>query len=104
MLSLIGTFNGAIRRKSGPGSIYQVLMGIQNQILEKYPIVNEPGYDARGLEGVEELNAKLRLLTIRHAMVDQLSAARQRSGAAHFRTQRRILRQCWAWTERRRSS
>ena len=106
-LSLIGTFNsGNSTEKWDPArsSIYQVLMGIQNQILEKYPIVNEPGYDGReDSKASRELNAKLRLLTIRHAMVDQLKAppaGLEGAVLAHFRTQRRrILRQCWAWTE-----
>ena len=106
-LSLIGTFNsGNSTEKWDPArsSIYQVLMGIQNQILEKSPIVNEPGYDGReDSKASRELNAKLRLLTIRHAMVDQLKAppaGLEGAVLAHFRTQRRrILRQCWAWTE-----
>ena len=59
--------------------------------------------DRSGSVDYKELNAKLRLLTIRHAMVDQLKAppaGLEGAVLAHFKTQRRrILRQCWAWTE-----
>ena len=52
---------------------------------------------------VGELNAKLRLWTIRHSMVDQLKAppaGLEGAVLAHFRPpRRRIFRQCWAWTE-----
>ena len=106
-LSLIGTFNsGNSKEKWDPArsSIYQVLMGIQNQILEKYPIVNEPGYDGReDSKASRELNAKLRLLTIRHAMVDQLKAPPAGLRARCWPTSRRSAAASCAsagrWTE-----
>mmetsp|Transcript_8777 Transcript_8777/g.18221 ORF Transcript_8777/g.18221 Transcript_8777/m.18221 type:complete len:329 (+) Transcript_8777:3-989(+) len=105
-LSLIGTFSGVnATEKWDPqrSSLYQVLVSIQSQILVPHPIVNEPGYDSRESSAQsKEYNARLRLDTMRHAMIAQLRnppVGFESAVIKHFERQRdRILRQCLRWT------
>ena len=46
-LSLLGTWQGP-GWEPGRSTIYQVLMSIQTQVLNKFPLENEPGYERVG--------------------------------------------------------
>ena len=55
----------------------QVMVSIQSMILIPDPMYNEPGYEGmrdtqEGEARSREYNAKLRLMTVRHAMLGQL--------------------------------
>ena len=55
----------------------QVMVSIQSMILIPDPMYNEPGYEGmrdtqEGEARSREYNARLRLMTIRHAMLGQL--------------------------------
>ncbi|KAL9975428.1 hypothetical protein ACROYT_G012589 [Oculina patagonica] len=108
-LSLLGTFHGRdSSEKWDPkkSSLYQVLVSIQSMMFTPDPCFNEPGYE--GIKGTDEgdtlckeYNAKLRLHTIRHAMVGQLrepTPGFEEAIRAHFRLQREaVLKQCAEW-------
>ncbi|XP_013383358.1 uncharacterized protein LOC106153808 isoform X1 [Lingula anatina] len=110
-LSLLGTWHGGdASEKWNPktSSLYQVLVSIQGMILIEDPMFNEPGYD--GIRGTEEgesrsaqYNSKIRLYTIRHAMLGQLRKPPPGSEIVirrHFYLQRQmILKQCHDWLE-----
>jgi hypothetical protein len=106
-LSLLGTHTGLHQTEKwdpAHSSLYQVLVSIQSQTLIAHPIVNEPGYDGKEASSQSvEYNAKIRLWTMRHAMTEQIRnppvgfAEVVRTFFASQR--RRILRQCWQWTD-----
>uniref|UniRef100_A0A7S0NXP8 UBC core domain-containing protein n=1 Tax=Calcidiscus leptoporus TaxID=127549 RepID=A0A7S0NXP8_9EUKA len=110
-LSLLGTFTGTdATQKWDPkrSSLYQVFVSIQSQILTPHPLANEPGYEAlmstpTWKQQSAEYNAKLRLYTMRYAMLGPLRAPPRGFEDVvrlHFKLQRaRILQQCWAWTQ-----
>lgn len=105
-LSLLGTFNSAnATEKWDPAvsTLFQVAVSIQSQILVPHPCQNEPGYEGVAPDSAEsrEYNAKLRLYTMRHAMLGALRsppAGFEDVAAAHFASLRdRILDTCRGW-------
>lgn len=108
-LSLLGTWHGGdASEKWDPkkSSLYQVLLSIQGMMFTPDPCFNEPGYE--GIKGTDEgdalckeYNAKIKLHTIRHAMVGQLrepAPGFEEAIRTHFRLQKEaVLRQCADW-------
>ncbi|EOD26483.1 hypothetical protein EMIHUDRAFT_55989, partial [Emiliania huxleyi CCMP1516] len=84
-------------------TLFQVAVSIQSQILVPHPCQNEPGYEGVAPDSAEsrEYNAKLRLYTMRHAMLGALRsppAGFEDVAAAHFASLRdRILDTCRGW-------
>ena len=88
-LSVLGTWHGDSSEKWNPStsSLYQVLVSIQTQILVAEPYFNEPGLEgqrgtAEGQLRSEEENEKLRLDTIRHAIVGVLRSHTRKGAVA----------------------
>ncbi|XP_031568634.1 uncharacterized protein LOC116303263 [Actinia tenebrosa] len=110
-LSLLGTWHGGdASEKWDPkkSSLCQVLLSIQGMILIPDPCFNEPGYEGiRGTDEGDDLsrrsNAKIRLLTVRHAMVAQLRqppAGLEDVILTHFKLQKEaILKQVSDWLQ-----
>ncbi|XP_071101148.1 uncharacterized protein [Haliotis cracherodii] len=108
-LSLLGTWHGGdASEKWNPAksSIYQVLVSIQSLILIPDPMFNEPGYE--GMKGKAEgdrqstaYNWKIRLNTLRHAVLGQLRnppPGLEKVIRQHFAVQKDcVLRQCRDW-------
>ncbi|XP_041374880.1 uncharacterized protein LOC121387745 [Gigantopelta aegis] len=110
-LSLLGTWHGGnASEKWNPGksTLYQVLLSIQSIILVPDPVFNEPGYEGRqetpeGKQQSDQYNWKIRLLTMRHAILGVL--CNPPTGMAdivrrHFSLQKEaILKQCYQWLQ-----
>lgn len=108
-LSLLGTWHGGdASEKWDPkkSSLYQVLLSIQGMMFTPDPCFNEPGYE--GIKGTDEgdalckeYNARIKLHTIRHAMVGQLrepAPGFEEAIRTHFRLQKEaVLKQCAEW-------
>lgn len=78
-LSLLGTWNGQQGESWNPGlsTFLQVIISIQSLIFVDNPYFNEPSYEKtmkteQGIAASSQYNDKVRLDTIRVAMIDQL--------------------------------
>jgi len=110
-LSLLGTWHGgdsSQKWQPSTSSLYQVLVSIQGMILISDPMYNEPGYEnikdtAEGKASSDQYNSRIRLWTIRYAMLGQLKnppKGLEDLIRAHFHTQQTaILKQCSVWLQ-----
>jgi ubiquitin-protein ligase len=115
-LSILGTWNAgdAVSRwQPDVSSAQQVLISVQAMILVADPYFNEPSYEqqrgtAAGKRASEQYSAKLRLHTLRHAIVAQLRTPPRGFEAAvhqYARTMAPLLReQAHVWREEARGS
>jgi len=109
-LSLLGNWHASNEsEKWNPkvSSLAQVLVAIQTQILVSEPYFNEPGYEVRrgtqvGHEGSKQYNSKLKLATLRYAILGQLKTppcGLEEVCKRHFSfSRKRILAQARRWT------
>lgn len=71
-LDLLGTWSRPAWKK-GSSNLCQVLIAIQGQILNEYPLRNEPGYETSATaEQIDTYNAIIRLYTMKLGMIDMI--------------------------------
>jgi hypothetical protein len=108
-LSLLGTWSGP-GWKPGESTLYQVLMSIQTQIMNKHPKENEPGHEcSSGKPSPTHLlanamyNTEVRLATLQYGMTKMLRAPPrffEDAAIAHFTMKRgEVAAQAVLWAE-----
>jgi ubiquitin-protein ligase len=70
-LNLLGTWGENVWKASS-SNLCQVLIAIQGQILNEYPLRNEPGYEKSSNNDIDLYNAVIRIYTIKLGMTEMM--------------------------------